>query len=320
MIEITDFVPFYNTILTNKNFDKIEDFENYNLLIKKINDYIEISFKLTYSTNVFIHQENNIYYISLNSDLMYEMFNKNDVIIYYKTFDKLILTKDKYEFIDDENLLWTIPLKSNKAINILNNWITTYKNIIQNINPENLIIELSAGIDTRILTYFWRNTGKIYDIYTENDNREIKYANDVIDYINNNFKSQINAVNNYCEFKGDQPRIVLNGMNLINGKLEMIDFESYEQLCISRNNMATCQFSRDFVLHQIRDIEPFLNKEYLKIKGSFNSEIKLALFYLMCEEKNLYNLPIISYHTAPFNINEYDVKDIVNYLKNKIIL
>lgn len=320
MIEITDFVPFYNTILTNKKFDEIKDYENYNLLIKKINDYIEISFKLTYSTNVFIHQENNIYYISLNADLMYEKFDKNDVTIHYKTFDKLILTKDKYKFIDDENLMWTVPLKSEDGVNILNNWIKQYKNIIQNINPKNLIIELSAGIDTRILTYFWRNTGKIYDIYTENDYREIKYANDVINYINNNFKSQINAVNDYDDIARDQPRIVLNGLNLINGKLEMTNFETYEDLCLYRNNMTAHKDCWNTVLHVVRDIIPFMNKEYLKIKGSFNAEIKLALFYLMCEEKKLYNLPIISYHTVLFNINEYDVKDTVNYLKDKIIL
>ena len=185
MINLVNKIPFLDTILSNENFNEIKSFENYNLKIEKIQDRIEISYKLTYSTNVFIYEYENKYWLTLNPNNLYKKFGKEINLIRYKYFyKKLILTKDNYKFIIDDNELYSIPLDSYKGLQILKNWINKYTKLIQQIPQENLIIEMSAGIDTRVLSYFWRNTNNSYYIYTKQRQTEYQYACNVISYIN----------------------------------------------------------------------------------------------------------------------------------------
>lgn len=321
MITITYKVPFFNDIISSDKFDEIEDFENYNLNIKKINDTVEISFKNTYSTNVFIYENNNKYWMCLNPYVMYEHFNKEDIIVHYNAFKKLILTKDNYTFIDDENTMWSVDILSDEAIDILNKWIVKYKNIIQNIDPKEFIIEQSSGIDTRILTYFWRNTGKTYDMFTILRKGEIEHSMDVINYLNDNFPSKSKVYNDYNDINKKCPSLCLCGLNLVNGENEMTEFESFEKLCKERNNMTTESFSFHFVKHQICDIQPFVDKEYLKIKGEFNGQLKLVLFDILASENGLDKLPIISFNNSLYDLNnpKYPYKHIADKLRNKLI-
>ena len=68
-------IPLWDTIFTNKeilndtNFqliNNVENFENINLKIERNESNIEISFKLTYSVNIFTVNDNKYYYISFS--------------------------------------------------------------------------------------------------------------------------------------------------------------------------------------------------------------------------------------------------------------
>ena len=321
MITIDWTVPFFHTIFSSDNFDEIVSYENYNLKIEKFDDRVEISFKNTYSTNVFIYEKDDKYWMCLNPYKMYEQFNKDDMYVRYKTFEKLILTKNDYTFIDDENTMWSVDILSDEAINILNKWISKYKDIIGNIDTKQFIIEQSSGIDTRILTYFWRNTGKTYDMFTILREGEIEHSMDVINFLNENFPSKTKVYNDYNDIPKDCAAICVCGLNLVNGKNEMTEFESYDKLCKERNNMTTDSFSFHFTKHEVCDIQPFVDKEYLKIKGEFNGQLKLVLFDILASEKGLNKLPIVSFNNSLYDINnpDYPYKHIADKLRDKLI-
>ena len=61
--------PLWDKYLSNENFKKIKDFENMNLSIKRVDDHIEVKFKLTYSPNMYIYEQDGLYYMCVNIEI-----------------------------------------------------------------------------------------------------------------------------------------------------------------------------------------------------------------------------------------------------------
>ena len=307
-------IPLLDFIISNKNFDDIQPFENYNLKIERINDIIEITFKLTYSVNVYIYEENSFYYVSFIKQLLLNKFGdciENKIIRRYTFFKKLILTKSNYNFIDDNNELYTISLNSDKGIQILKNWIGKYENIMKSINPKQIRIELSSGIDTRILSYFWRNLPYTYDVYTKDDPDEVNDALNVINHINKNCKVNINTICGSKELSSINKSysFILNGSNLIHGLYRPTTLEDFY------DRIFNCSFRWNKGIHTIRNIVPFYDKDYLKLLGSYPGQMKIVLLLYLCKEYDLYKLPIRSLGRKLIDLSKFDESEILEKLK-----
>lgn len=309
-------IPLWDTIFTNKEIlndnkfqliNNVKNFENINLKIERNESNIEISFKLTYSVNIFIVNDNKYYYVSFNPKLLLEYFSEDHIVRHYAFFDKLILNKDIYKFTYSKNELYVIPINSSEGINIIKNWINRYINIVQNITPSNLNIEMSAGIDTRVLSYFWRNTNNEYLVYTKNDPDEYEDAVNVINYINDNFLVSLNTTSEKNNLKS---HIVLNGGNIIHGLYRTTSVYDFY-------NVINNPFKSQKAKHIIKDICPYYDKDYLKIKCEYPGQLKIVLLKYLCEEKDLIKLPIKSFERKnlnPFSI-EFNVDNILDKLK-----
>lgn len=284
---ITWKVPFLDTVFSNTNFDDILSFENHNLKIERKNDIIEISYKLTYSTNVFIYEDNDHYWMTLNPDNFDDYnFDKEKIIRYRDIYDKLILTKDGYQFIGNTNTLYTVPLNSIEGTNIINDWVNRYKELIQSIPEDQLIIEFSGGICSKILTYFWCNTNKNYIVYITKDSQDIKQSTDIINYINENFPVNLTIINSlndeYLEnkdiFFNNKPLIKLCGINCFNDFNKINTKIIYNFLCDEINNQLS---KKNLYTYINKNICPLLDKEILKLKNKDLKDIKKLLFDLL---------------------------------------
>ena len=304
-------IPLIDFILSNEFFEEIPEVELFNFKIEKINDTIEMSFKHTYSLNVYIYENNSFYYLSFYKEMLLKQFGneiEDKIIRRHKFFKKMILTKTNYSFIDDINTIHTISIYSDEGIQILKQWINKYENIIKNINPRLLTIELSAGIDTRVLSYFWRNLPYTYDVYTKNDPGEINEAINVIDYINENFPAKIR------KWVGKKPpqtyynRITLNGSNIISGLWYVTARKHYY------SKIFNCSYHWNKGLHVAKSIVPYYDKEYLKLTGDYPGQIKIVLMKYLCNEKDLNKLPIRSFERKPIDIDTFDESEILEKL------
>lgn len=283
----------FREIFSNKNFDEIKDFENHNLVIKKIDDHIEIYFKLTNSVNIFSYNDGKYYYLSFDGITLTNEFGEN-IERHYKFFEKLILTKDTFFFIEKKEDLATIDFLSKEGQTIFKEWKERYKELISSIPQDDLIIELSAGMDTRMLSYFYRNLNKTYTVYSKPDPDEINEALNVINYINENFPVKLNVIHKknkelICD------KFNLNGGSLIRGLERPTTAEHfYDKI----GNSLICNKAK----HIIQDICPFYDKEYLKLYGSFPGYVKVSAFFDLCNEKELINLPVKSFKRETVNI------------------
>lgn len=313
--------PFWDTVLSNTNFDEIPDFENLNLCIKHVDDHIEIYFKLTYSTNVFIYEENyqkyyksdnNKYWLSLNPENLYKLFDKDKIQRHVKFYKKLLLYRNKYEFVDEQHDIYTVPFWKQEGIDLMNNWIQKYKNIISGVDRKKLIIELSSGIDTRILTYFWRNTPGEYYVYTKNDPKELDDALRVIHHIEENFPVKLTVKTNKAEL-GVVDQITLNGGNIDFGFWMPTD--PYYFADIIGNPL--CYRKAE---HIAKNLCPYYDKDYLRLLGIYPGQMKVTLLKYLCDEKGLNQLPIktLDYKEILFTENIQDFLDL-DYFKGRLI-
>ena len=281
------FTPFWNSFFSNTDFNNIPSFENINLCINHNNNVVEISFKHTISTNVFIYENNCNYWLSLNPETL-QQFGKNNIKRHYEFFKKLILFKDHYEFIDDDIEIDSVIAHDIEGINILHNWIRKYKDILNSIDSTKLICELSAGFDTRILTFFWRYIDKTINVYTKNKIEETDTAKYIAKYINDNFPVNINLVTNKSELTGND-YITLSGASIVHGLWVNTTLDDYyDEIC---NPMKSKKAK-----HIINDICPFYDKEFIKLKGRFPGDMKLILFNNLCNDQQLNKLTILSNH------------------------
>lgn len=335
-----DFIPFRDCVVSKENFDEIKDFENFNLSIKHIDDYISIEFKNTIPPPIyyfvspktgdkfycFVEKTLNDYLIDkfkVNTrsfyviNPLYELEEKLPVDMVYqshkylylfcvKMYKNLRIYKDKitYDIIDD---LFKIPIEN--AGEIIKNWVNKYTNLFNNINSvigdNKLYIELSSGLDTRCLIYFWKNCPKkditIYTKLTEDGaNIEAPVVKQIAEYISNKYNKNITVVH-----KKNNPNITLNGrggdMYGIHQRLNNIEY-------------LRCYPSLKAAHHYFENILPIMDTELLKIKADYPGQLKKYLQVLLAEEF-IGKFPYYSFARRQFVFTEDDIKEAKEMIK-----
>lgn len=313
---------YHKIIFSSDNFEQIEDINGFNFSVQRKDNKIIIKFNHTYSTNVFYFIYGNRYWLSFNeqtlADYLIEhnliqgiindkytdsnsittikMYNKySEITCEDHFFESLELYKDHFDFNFCWDQILSIPIRD--CGDIIKTWLDKYKKHISTINPEDLVIEISGGFDTRTLTYFWRNTGNKYYIYTKNDPRELNYALDVINKLpckecTSDKSSPIN-----------QNKIRLSGMANISKDFytNIYDFKNY--------------IGKRRITRIINDLVPYYDKEYLKIKGDYVTQLKTTMSYMLCKPDNLHLLPYKTFMKETFTFDETKMKECDELIK-----
>lgn len=286
--------PLWDNYLSNENFDKIKDFENFNMLLCRVDDHIEISFKHTYSPNVFIYEKDGLYYLCSNHKVLENKFPGEPLIRQRDFFKTLYLYRDHYEFdFRKHTQIYSITDKY-KIIDVLKKWIVKYKKVIGDIDPNDLIIELSSGIDTRVLSYFWRYKPVKYKVYTKPNHVETEIALPIINYIKEHYPCDIEL---YFDKNQTTRKYSLNGGSILHNYFHETTKDDLKDIAY---NSKEC----DKAKHLIKDICPFYDREYMRLLGRFTGEIKLTLNYLMNSDTDLYKLPAMQCNKNVYVLDE----------------
>jgi len=313
---------YHQIIFSSDNFDKIENIDGFNFSVQKEADKVVIKFKQTYSTNVFYFIYENRYWLSFNEqsladyliehnliqgivNIKYDGSNKittnkkynkyDEIICEDHFFNKIELYKDHFDFDFCWDQILSIPIRD--CGYIIQSWLEKYKTYIGSLNPEDLIIELSGGFDTRTLTYFWRNTGKQYYIYTKNDPREVNYAIDVINKLP-------------CkEYTSDTQSPIKDNKTILSG-MANISKDFYTNVYDFKNYIGKRRIPRI-----IDGIVPYYDKEYLKIKGDYVTQLKITMSYMLCKPDNLHLLPYKTFMKELFIFDENKMKECDEIIK-----
>ena len=293
--------PLWDFYLSNKDFDKIKDFENFNLSVKRIDDHIEVKFKLTYSPNIWIYEQDGMYYLCVNHKTLIDAgFDEEQFKREREFFKTLYLYKDHYKFDwVKRDRIYHYKKGSGNFLRLIKLWTKKYTEIIRSINPQDIRLEMSAGLDTRILSYFWRYNPYTYTVYTKPDKPETELAKKTIQFINDNFPCTLNVV---TEKKDMHPKYELNGGSIIHGYFVPTTRKDFKD--IIGNSKASNKAK-----HIVKDICPFYDKDILKLYGDYAGQVKLLLYYLLCQDKDLYRQPVMSFTRSPYifddNLTEF---------------
>jgi hypothetical protein len=293
--------PLWDFYLSNEKFDKIKDFENMNLSIKRIDDHIEVKFKLTYSPNMYIYEQDGLYYMCVNHQTLVDAGFVEDKLKREREFFRtLYLYKDHYEFDwVKKDRLFHYKKGDGNFLRLIKIWVKRYTEIIKNIDPKDIRIEMSAGLDTRILSYFWRYNPYTYTVYTKPGKDETELAIKTIQYINDNFPCNLNITH---EKKGITCKYELNGASIIHGYFVPTTRKDFKDVI---GNSKVCNKAK----HIVKDICPFYDKDILKLRGDYPGQVKLLLYYLLCKDKDLYRQPVMSFTRSPYvfddNLTEF---------------
>ena len=296
--------PLWDFYLSNENFDKIKDFENFNLSVKRIEDHIEVEFKHTYSPNIWIYKDFSDgykYYLCVNHQTLIDAgFDENKLERERNFFSKLYLYKDwfKFEYIKRDKLfIW--QKGEGHYLKVIKKWTQKYTDFIKSLDPKDIRLELSAGLDTRILSYFWRYNPVTYTVYTKPNKDETELAKKTIQFINDNFPCNLQITENK---KGIPCKYELNGASIIHGYFVKTTRKDFKD--VIGNSKASNKAK-----HIVKDICPFYDKEILRLKGDYPGQVKLVLYYLLCKDKDLYRQPVMSFTRSPYifddNLTEF---------------
>lgn len=293
--------PLWDKYLSNENFKKIKDFENMNLSIKRVDNHIEVKFKLTYSPNMYIYEQDGLYYMCVNHQTLIDAGFPEDKLKREREFFKtLYLYEDHYEFDwVKKDRLYHYKKGEGNFLRLIRVWAKRYTEIIRNIDPQDIRIEMSAGLDTRILSYFWRYNPYNYTVYTKPGKDETELAKKTIQFVNDNFPCNLNVI---TDKKGVPCKYELNGGSIIHGYFIPTTRNDFKDII---GNSKACNKAK----HIVKDICPFYDKDILKLRGDYPGQVKLLLYYLLCKDKDLYRQPVMSFTRSPYifddNLTEF---------------
>lgn len=313
--------------------DNIEDFENFNIIVQHIDDYYYIEFKNHISCNIYYIKIKNQYIYSMDENVLadyilsnkfYDALTENQNYIDYfintseKTgrkhdgsirsnhyqeisviglYDNVKLYADHFDVVYIDNL-FSVPIYD--AADIMKQWLERYKKLITK-KYKDIVPELSSGLDTRALTYFWRDL-KIRDVYTKNDPIEYPLVQQLLTYINPWIKLHIGKRPSYpisLSGKGGDIYAVAN-------RYMPPDFLIY----------LIGQFhTRQLIFY----ICPYLDKCFLQIKTDYLKQLKVVLQHLLAKQYMVF--PYLSFARKPFiftkEMNE-DAERIIKHWNIKI--
>ena len=302
-------IPFFDYVVTKDNFYSVEDFENHNIIISHEKGGIQIKFKMTYPTNFFfvdgacsLDEELLANYlrttskgITINKDFItwerkkvedkpnwsirqLEVNRYNEINRISCLWDNLIVHPDlTFEVMYYKNIpLNTIPINESKEL--FKRWIKRYENLFSSIEGNNLVWELSAGLDSRALTHFYHKPTLVF-------------SQDTFEFPTAEMLCQRLGVDITKEKPYD--RICVHGI----GNFRVLTIGTLE-------NWVGCLHTK----HLVKDVCPYLDKEFLMLSG----EVKKILNVLLCPE--LIDIPYFTFCDRPYVFSD----KIISETKNKI--
>ena len=294
---------YKNFIIHLDNFGKEWlNYENTNIKIIYKNNYYEIEIKNTISPCIYYISINNLLIYSFNEELIADYIKSNNLCIlheyeirkvndlklnnHYKEiniecndYKKIYLYKDSYSYDKIDETLFSIPIENSEYI--IKEWINTYQNIFDKYKDD-LCIELTAGLDSRMLTYFWRHykCNKLH-IWTHN---MLKYDINEAKFVATNLLHVLPIYSYYIKYKNFDYLYNLSGKNgsvyeLSNKFLSLTYLQN--RFKIESNNKL------------LDSIVPFLDRKLLQVKANKNKEFKFLLFYIL-SNNTLRNIPFVT--------------------------
>lgn len=315
-------IPFYDYVVTKDIFNEIESFENISIQITKTENNIIIQFKNTFPSNLFYYiDEDGKYYLSLLEDNLATYLKENNICEVkdnpeyqawidlkkadkmnwstgllktnkyipikriYKLWNKIIVnpdcTFDVDYIIDDE--IATVPIRN--AGEIIKNWIIKYRDIFRSHNPQDFIFELSAGLDSRALTWFWRYNSEQYRVYSKVHKDELPIAKEVAKRL---------PIGEFMTSKKGINGITVSGIG--NSSKSFNDRDIFE-------HYAGIHHSK----HLIKDVCPYLDRDFLKVYGDYPQQVKLVIQILLAED--LIDIPYMTWMDKHFWFTENSIRE-----------
>lgn len=316
-------IPFFDYVVTTDNYDKVESFENISIKITKNDNNVNIYFKNTFPSNFFYYKDNNgKMYLSLIEKKLAQYLKDNNICnvthnqdyddwvdmkkndklhwstgllkvnVYneiqriYKLWENIIIYPDcsfDVNYVKDTEIA-TIPIR--ESGDILKTWIIKYKEIFNSISPNNFIFELSAGLDSRAFSYFWKDNPK-YRLYSKNDDLELPIVKNLLKYMN--------VSNELLTSKKGVKGITVSGIG--NSSKSFNDRDIFE-------HYAGIHHSK----HLIKDVCPYLDRDFLKIYGDYPQQVKLVVQLLLVPQ--YISIPYITWINRKFNFTTNKIREI----------
>lgn len=209
--------------------------------------------------------------------------NEEDLQLPFQTinnYSKIVLSKGGKLDICPTNFegLFSIPIIDAK--NLIIEWRDKYLNLVDSLCKKGKFIPtLTGGVDTRVLTYFWRNQ-KNFDSYylkaikndgkndVEKGQQEIEISKKILDRFGFDLKRTENKF----------------GKDTLTGKwTDVYRFKFCNDKLFLKNVVNKCE-------HSYGEFYPFIDDIYLKIKTNVN--MRCLLLMLFCED--LLDIEILS--------------------------
>ena len=319
-------IPFYNYVVTKDNFNDVEDFENISITIKRVDNGIKIEFKNSIPANMHYYEKDGYNVYCFDEEILADYLREHSIELtenenwkYYMSqeghkkdgelhhnhyneikrialYEYLIVTPEK---IETKEITGFFSVDILDAGPIIKRWIERYTKIIDQ-NYNNIVADLSAGLDTRSLTYFWRGKN-IFKIYTKNDPDEIP----IVQELHEKYFKDIRLTIGEESEDSNLNLITLSGKgaDLFAVRSRFLDPKFYEECICFINFELLCL-----------GICPYLDKEFVKIKPEYSNQLKIVMQYLLAGD--IMDVPYKSFRRDDFSFTddmEIEAKRIISY-------
>lgn len=308
-------------------YDDIPSYHTLNLDIKKQDDSYIISFERVISSNLYFYRtESNQFYYSFSEEDLAEFLvnelgvqltensnfvnfmnqqkrsdntvkvNHYEEIYVLSLYHSVVIRKTGFDpvYIDD---LFTVPLEDAKSI--IYDWINTYTDLCKE-HKDTILPDLSAGFDTRALTYFWRELG-IDKIYTKDDTDELYIVKQIVSEINDKYDQHISLTHTVS---GNTDKIRVSG--------KAADIFAVKERFLDQNYLIN---NIGKFKHQLlaNGIAPFLDKNILKLRPYSVNIFKPLIQYLLA--KPLMHIPYKTFARRDFTFTQEKIDVVENIIK-----
>lgn len=316
-------IPFVDFVVGSNRLSEIENFNGYNFSITNKIQSVEIEFYTSISPALYSYFDGTDRFYCFNEELLAEHYrthmnkdispcwkwnfwethkwdkvnnkehreslawHKYEEFEFFTLFKSIELTPITYSLKEFRDL-FSVPIDEAKDIVI--NWISRYKSIINNIflDGYTLCPDLSAGIDTRTITYFWRYYANKIKVHTKFDKIEYPIVTQLADRL---------GINELVENLPDKS-IGISGKGAVSGMPQyrfILDGYYKHYLPIAKWDQLLFKLC------------PFLDMELLKIKLDSPYQLKNSLNILLAND--LIDIPIISHDLLPYYFDDNDFKE-----------
>ena len=310
-------------IITSENINLIKNYKNPLVEITNDNGVVSIKFDTMPPPLFYFINEDEKYFFSFNEDALmsyllhhgeikeaivnpfYEMVknkqvseryiksNKYPFLFYIVNYENLKIKANglDYDIITD---YYSVPIR--EAGYIVYKWLRKYKEKIKSIS-DRLVPELSAGMDTRSLTYFWRDLHNVPTVYSKITEHGLDIEVPVV-------KSILSRI-------FDEQKLVhhkISGYVTLSGKGITSSASKYNNKSHLNHDPSLFTPSRYF-----NQLMPYKDRDFMRIRPEHPWQLKTVMQVLLA--KDLMDIPYYSAHTQLFTFTDEMIKEAEDIIK-----